>query len=42
MRGYNLSEKLEGKHNYQISAMVEDIRALVEHLSKLLLLYVHK
>ena len=32
MRGYNLSSKPEGVENYQIEPLVEDLRALAEHL----------
>jgi pimeloyl-ACP methyl ester carboxylesterase len=32
MRGYNLSSKPEGVENYQIDTLVEDFRALAEHL----------
>ena len=30
MRGYNLSDKPEGVHNYDSSILVEDVRALIE------------
>lgn len=33
MRGYNLSERPTGSDNYKISYLIEDLRALVEHLS---------
>ncbi len=32
MRGYNLSSKPEGADQYQIPALIEDFRALAEHL----------
>lgn len=32
MRGYNLSSKPEGVENYQIEHLIEDFRALAEHL----------
>jgi len=32
MRGYNLSEKPEGVDHYQMKDLVEDVRALAEHL----------
>jgi epoxide hydrolase 4 len=32
MRGYNLSEKPEGVDSYQMKDLVEDVRALAEHL----------
>lgn len=34
LRGYNLSERPAGAQNYKIQYMVDDLRALVEHLSK--------
>lgn len=34
LRGYNLSEKPVGAQNYKVQYMVDDLRALVEHLSK--------
>lgn len=34
MRGYNLSDQPAESDNYKISHMVEDLRALIEHLSK--------
>src|SRR6202451_2040321 len=32
MRGYNLSEKPAGVEHYQMKELVEDVRALAEHL----------
>ena len=32
MRGYNLSSKPDGVENYQVEHLIEDFRALVEHL----------
>jgi len=32
MRGYNLSEKPAGVHNYRINALVEDVAALIKHM----------
>lgn len=37
MRGYNLSERPTESSNYKISYMVEDLRALIEHLSMCIL-----
>lgn len=34
MRGYNLSDRPTGADNYKISYMVDDLRALIEHLSE--------
>lgn len=34
MRGYNLSERPVGLQNYTFQYMVDDLRALIEHLSK--------
>lgn len=34
LRGYNLSEKPDGAQNYRIQYIVDDLRALIEHLSK--------
>lgn len=34
MRGYNLSERPIGTSNYKIANIVEDLRALIEHLSE--------
>lgn len=34
LRGYNLTERPNGKQNYKIKDLVEDLRALIVHLSK--------
>lgn len=34
MRGYNLSDQPIGRNNYKLSHVAEDLRALIEHLSK--------
>lgn len=34
MRGYNLSERPEDVTNYKVNDIVEDLRALIEHLSE--------
>lgn len=34
MRGYNLSERPVGQQNYEFQYMVDDLRALIEHLGK--------
>lgn len=34
LRGYNLSERPIGFSNYKVQDIVEDLRALIEHLSK--------
>jgi epoxide hydrolase 4 len=33
-RGYNLSDKPKGKENYDMSLLVEDVRAVVKHLGR--------
>lgn len=33
-RGYNLSDKPRGKENYDMSLLVEDVRAVVKHLGR--------
>lgn len=34
MRGYNLSDKPEDLSKYKIDVLVEDLRAIIEQLSK--------
>lgn len=33
LRGFNLSDKPLGKHNYKAEHVVDDLRALIHHLS---------
>ncbi len=33
-RGYNLSDKPKGKENYDMSLLVEDVRAVIKHLGR--------
>jgi len=33
-RGYNLSDKPKGKENYDLSLLVEDVRAVIKHLGR--------
>ena len=33
-RGYNLSDKPKGQENYDMSLLVEDVRAVVKHLGR--------
>ena len=34
MRGYNLSDKPRGKENYDMSLLIEDVRAVIKHLGR--------
>ncbi len=33
-RGYNLSDKPKGKENYDVNLLIEDVRAVIKHLSR--------